>query len=148
MGKNGGKKTPRYAQSPQPEKKPKFNDDAKVKGAPLSWRFSHHDKEGPFAWPKIYESGDLQQVVERLAAVEGLKEEDLGAAGSHPIELHKLCKDARDRLTHLSHDDLDTVFSLRVTGEKRVICIHHGNIMRVLWFDPDHQVCPSHKKHT
>lgn len=148
MSKGGKIKAPRYAREPETEKKPKFSEDARVKGAPLSWRFSHHDREGPFRWGAVFENGDLHEVIERLASVEGLTEQDLARDGSHAIELHKLCKDARDRLTHLQHDDLDTVFSLRVSGAKRVFCIHHGNIMRVLWYDPEHKVCPAPKKHT
>ena len=146
MGK-GKSKGPKVAKVPTPEKKPKFGDP-KVKGAPLSWRFSHCDRNGPFSWLSIYDQGHLQEVVERLAAVEGLSEQELGADGSHAIELHKLCKEAQDRLTELQHDDLDSLFSLRVSGKRRVFCIHHGNIMRVLWYDPEHQVYPSHKKHT
>jgi hypothetical protein len=147
VGKGGKDKTPKYAKEPEAQKKPKF-EDKKVKGAPLSWRFSHHDREGPFQWSKVFENGDLQEVMIRLASVEGLAEHELAQDGSHPIELHKLCKEAQDRLTHLRHDDLDTVFSLRISGPKRLYCIHHGNIMRVLWYDPDHQICPSPKKHT
>jgi hypothetical protein len=141
------KKQPRYKVEPTVEKKPKF-DDSKVKGAPLSWRFSHGDKDGEFSWNNLYLSGDLQEVIERLAAVEGLSEQKLGEDGSHSIEIHKLSKPARERLEAMQHDDLDSVFSLRVSGQKRIFCIHHGNIMRVLWYDPKHEVCPSVKKHT
>jgi uncharacterized phage-associated protein len=29
-----------------------------------------------------------------------------------------------------------------------VWCIRHLNVMRILWWDPDHLVCPSVMKHT
>lgn len=141
-------KAAKWDKDPTPQKKPKFSGDPKVKGAPIVWRFSHADRDGPFRWPAIYESDCLREVVERLAAVEGLNEKQLGDAGSHSIDLIKLSQEAKDRLTEIKHDDLDSLFSLRVNGKLRIFCIHHQNIMRVLWFDPDHKVCPSEKKHT
>jgi hypothetical protein len=139
---------PKTAVVPTVKKAAKFSNDPDVKGGPISWRFSHADKGGPFPWTCFEDAATMTEVMERLSNVEGLSETALRESGSHPIDVYKLSKDARTRLEQLEHDDLDSIFSLRVTGERRVICIHHGNIMRVLWYDPKHQVCPSIKKHT
>ena len=146
MGKKD--KRPKAEFSPVATKSVKFSTDPSFKGGPISWRFSHADKGGPFAWTCFDDPAVLSEVMERLVNIEGLEEHKLREAGSHPVETHKLSKEARDRLVELQHDDLDTLFSLRVTGERRVFCIHHGNIMRVLWYDPKHEVFPSKLKHT
>jgi hypothetical protein len=48
----------------------------------------------------------------------------------------------------LKLDDLDTLFSFRVTGATRVFGVVRREYLRVLWYDPDHKVCPSKLKHT
>ncbi|MCA2378613.1 hypothetical protein ATU3C_17805 [Agrobacterium genomosp. 3 str. RTP8] len=146
MGKKD--KKPRVARQPEPQKKPKFHSDPSVKGAPIVWRFSHADKGGPFAWTALADPAEFFEVIGKLAEIETVSENDLMRAGSHPIPLHSLCKDAQDRLVELQHDDLDELFSIRLKGTMRVFCIHHANVMRILWYDPEHKVCPSQLKHT
>lgn len=141
-------KQPKTAHNVAVKKAAKFASDPSFKGGPISWRFSHADKGGPFPWTCFDDAEITAGILSHLTNVEGLSESDLLKGGSHPIELHKLSKEARDRLEELQHDDLDTLFSLRVKGQERVFCIHHGNIMRVLWYDPEHKVCPSKLKHT
>ncbi|MDX0512717.1 hypothetical protein GOL41_26310 [Sinorhizobium medicae] len=141
-------KQPKVAQAPIVRKTAKFETDPTIKGGPISWRFSHADKAGPFAWTCFEEAAIMGDVLTHLTNVEGLSEKDLINGGSHAIEVYKLSKPARDRLEELQHDDLDSLFSLRMTGKRRIFCIHHGTIMRVLWYDPEHQVCPATLKHT
>ena len=46
------------------------------------------------------------------------------------------------RLEAMGQDDIDSVMSLGVTQIGRVFGIMDHNIMKVLWWDPDHLVCP------
>jgi len=71
-----------------------------------------------------------------------------GGTGSHPIPKNDLVKVAQDRLTTLRMDDLDDVFSLRLSNTKRIFGVRVENILKILWYDPDHHVCPSPKKNT
>lgn len=68
--------------------------------------------------------------------------------GSHFIETSALSKPARNRLMEIQQDDVDQVYSLRVTGRRRIFGIRDGGVLRILWWDPDHDVCPAAKKHT
>lgn len=88
---------------------------------------------------------DAQAVMERMAAFEGMTWADILEAGCHKIELYKLEKAARDRLVTIGHDDLDDLMSFRITGPKRIWCVTSGSIMRVLWWDPGHQVYKTEK---
>jgi len=142
------RKTPKYSHEPKPVRQARYANDPSVRGTPLAWRFSHSDRNGPFAWTRVYASGDQNAVMERLSDFETVSETELREEGSHFVELSQLGREASERLFALRLDDLDCLFSLRISGPKRVWAVHQGGLMRVLWYDPEHQVCPSFKKHT
>jgi hypothetical protein len=86
--------------------------------------------------------------MERLQCFETMSDREIGESGSHPIAIESLSKPAQQRLVAIQEDDIDVLMSFRITGPKRVFCIREREVMRVLWYDRDHQVCPSVKKHT
>lgn len=65
----------------------------------------------------------------------------------HEICMDSLCKEARQRLQQLKLDDFP-LFRFRFDGLKRLYGIRMGRFFQVLWWDPQHKVCPSQKKHT
>ena len=66
----------------------------------------------------------------------------------HPVPVADLVKPARDRLEVLKLDDLDELVRFRLAGTERVWCVRFDNVMYLLWWDPNHEVCPSAKKNT
>jgi hypothetical protein len=140
-------KVAKHLQNPEPRKRPKSRDH-EIDGFPLAWRFSGCDKGGPFSWAALDHGAPFREVIERLQEFETKQWAEIINTGSHPVEIHKCEKPAKDRLAEIKQDDLDELMSFRISGTKRVWCIKDGNIMRVLWWDPDHQVCPAHLKHT
>jgi len=66
----------------------------------------------------------------------------------HPIALGDLCKDAQERVRELSLDDYEELFSFHFAGRERLWGIEIHHVFHVLWWDPDHQICPSEKKNT
>jgi hypothetical protein len=136
-------KQPKFVEKPKVVKVPKWTGDNVIAGTnPLSWRFSHRDTGGPFGWQET-SSEKLAGVIARFAELEGMTWEQIKATGSHPIECARLCEAARARLVAIGHDDLDEMMSFRVMGAVRVWCIHDTSIMRVLWWDPKHEVYPT-----
>ncbi|GFO82208.1 MAG: hypothetical protein A49_18350 [Methyloceanibacter sp.] len=71
-----------------------------------------------------------------------------GPSGSHFVNFEKLCPAAQKRLGELEKDEQGALFSVRIQGKMRVWGIRDVGILRILWFDPNHQVCPSKKKGT
>lgn len=67
---------------------------------------------------------------------------------SGPVNIGALCLQARKRLSQIGQGDLDELTSLSLTGTQRVWGIRDVGVLTVLWWDPDHLVCPSLKKHT
>lgn len=86
--------------------------------------------------------------MEKLYEFEKLDSDTLRKQGSHQVELARLVKRARERLEQIKQDDVDYLMSFRITGKNRIWCIDDRNIMNVLWWDPDHSVCPSLQKYT
>lgn len=140
-------KRPRVAQEPQPKKQPRALEPT-VHGGPLAWRFSACDRAGAWAWTDLEIPNKYKEVMEKLHQFETKNWNDIIRGGSHPIAINDLARDARTRLRDIKQDDVDELMSFKLTGKNRVWCIKDRNIMKVLWWDPDHTVCPSKKKHT
>jgi hypothetical protein len=140
-------KIAKHQQNPAPEKRAK-SSDPQIDGSPLAWRFSACDKDGPFSWMNLEHGEPYRQVMERLHEFETKTWDEIIKTGSHPIEVYKCEKAAKDRLADIKQDDIDELMSFRVTGRKRVWCIRDRNIMRILWWDPDHKICPAYLKNT
>ena len=86
--------------------------------------------------------------MEKLYEFECKNWDEIRRSGSHPILIGDIAKAARDRLRVLRMDDVDELMSFRISGTQRVWCLQRLNIMKILWWDPDHKVCPATKKHT
>lgn len=112
------------------------------------WRFSSVDRGGPFSWSRLDKPDEYKEALEKLHQFETMASQDLDQQGSHVVELSSCCKEARDRLLEIKRDDVDELMSFRLTGKIRVWCTMVGSVMSVLWWDPEHKVCPSLKKGT
>ena len=138
MGKKD--KQVKIAERPQPIKVAKF-DHSHIEGMPLAWRFSGCDTAGPFAWTNLIDP-EYKLVIEKLHEFEVKTWNEIAATGSHKIEAYRIEKSARDRLTVIEQDDIDELMSFRLNGTNRVWCIQMHNVMRVIWWHPNHQVYP------
>jgi len=114
-----------------------------------AWRIGRLEMRDPFGWHQLDEA-TLHDVRGKLAHFEKMTlNEIFGVARdrNHPVPVGKLCSAARSRLSELRLV-VDQVYSLRLSGEQRVWAILIENVLHLLWWDPEHSVCPSHKKHT
>lgn len=114
------------------------------------WRFCRMQFDGPWNWNGCKRKHWLK-VLERLKALEQMTLDTIISDDeSHSIPVGDLVRRARDRLVTISLDDVDGLFSLRVEGRMRVWAIQMGSssTLELLWFDPNHEVCPSKKRHT
>ena len=106
------------------------------------------DEQGPFGWHQCTDHSKYFELLKRKKNLEGLTREEFSKTGSHPIATARLEKAARERLVELKYDDFEQIFSVRLTGKNRFWCIADENVMRVLWWDPNHEVYIVEKKHT
>ncbi|HEY6322136.1 MAG TPA: hypothetical protein VJA16_11310 [Thermoanaerobaculia bacterium] len=157
MAKNRNRKKPKHRFPPaattaaQPAKVPR-------EGAPVDYRASH--PIWSFAILDFYaEVGgwvhlspdDRDQLLARFQRWEKMTWHEILAEGgkkNHLIDVDRCCDKSRERLEVRHLDDRDQLMSLSVTGKKRGIGILEGAVFSILWWDPGHDVCPSHMKHT
>lgn len=70
------------------------------------------------------------------------------ARNNHPIDVASCCPESQRRLKANGLEDLDQLVSLRVNSTARVIGIRDRATFKILWWDPNHEVCPSQLRHT
>ena len=110
------------------------------------WHVGSMDWDGPYGWAALTDPALVRELWERLRAFESMSWVEIEQqGGSHNVEIAKLSAEARQRLVELRQDDVDELFSLRMTGRRRVWGFREANVLRFLWWDPDHQVCPVDK---
>lgn len=120
----------------------KFEGDGKP-----SWRFSTVDLGGEFKWP----SGTYVElkIINKLHHFDSMPWDEIEGNRHHFLDKSPLSKKAQERLCEIQKDDFaDSVFSIALEGKVRIIMIREGDLAKLLWYDPSHQVCPSPKKHT
>ena len=146
-----GKKTPRrVANVPQFQKHPRGGELVEViQKKHFCWRVEEIDWDGPWGWSKATHDEILRTIIPRLHNYESMTWAEMeGPSGSHAIEFDQLCAEAQARLGEIGRDQLERLFSVRITGEQRVWGFKDIAILRVIWWDPMHAVGPSEKKHT
>lgn len=101
----------------------------------------------PFGWHLI-DGKLLLEIRDKLRNFESMTWGEIMGRESHLVPTKSLCKKAIERLAELNLDELEELFSLRLSGRERVWGVLEHNVLTLLWWDPDHEVCPSLKKHT
>ena len=124
-------------------RKPQQSDEREY----VCWRFSIMDRGGPFSFEGV-KAKVWKRILEKLRQWDSMTWGEIEGPENHAISVEQLSPQARNRLMEINQDDIDEVFSLRLTGRERLIGIRDRHVLRVLWWDPEHGVCPSSKKHT
>jgi hypothetical protein len=113
-----------------------------------AWHVRILDRGGPWCWDSI-DTGVLWEIIHsKLSNYEKMKWSEIEGPRNHFIQVPQLIPEARARLAEIDQDDTDSLFSLHLDGKKRILGIRDGHVLKILWWDPDHQVCPSPKKYT
>ena len=113
----------------------------------VCWQFSLMDLAGPFSCMDI-RTDEWQVILAKMRLWENMTWNEIEGRRDHSISVDSLSDTARKRLLDIQLDDIDEVFSLHIDGKKRLFGIRDRNIFKVLWWDREHKVCLSPKKHT
>ena len=155
------KKTPKIKAEPNVSKIPRNSEEpANYKRHPISWQLGSIDSESNWGI-QIFNSErtcnlfwtDIYPKIKHFEAKtwHEIEKERTGSRGKskhHSVNISDIIPDAQKRLEDLKLDDIDSLFSMRLTGEQRIWGIRNFSYMQVLWFDLKHEICPSKKKHT
>lgn len=145
------RKRPHEKEKASSRKRPveKVNADSYLNHNPI-WRFyksdDSHDK-----WGLKSNCNFNEELLDRLEDLESMTWSDIKIGAkkeNHFINISELCREAQKRITDDLKLDVDQLFSIRVTGRKRLWGILEQGVFSIIWYDPNHEVCPSLKKHT
>jgi len=143
-GSKANKRTVRIADSTERER--------------ILWDFGNVDNGGEFAFSidRIEADGNLRNIFSKMinyatmtwADVRG-QTHDNAKSKCHFLDMDSLSGSARRRvMIKISEENVDKIFSFALTNKLRVIGVRDGRIFHVIWYDPEHEFCPSLKKHT
>ena len=91
-----------------------------------------------------------KNVLNKMRSYETMKWEEINRkTGSHYVPVDRLNPEAQTRLLGMRQcEELDDVYSLRLGSKPRLFGILNSQVLKILWYDPDHLICPSNKRHT
>lgn len=147
MAKGGKKRVPSSASvdDVRGSKQPRTTEGVDFRGLTPVWRVGRLEMVDPFGW-HVLDARGVEDVRLRLKDFESMTWMEILVGGRkqhHPIQVDRLCKAARDRLAELELDQIEELVSLRVNARARIFGIRDANVLDVLWWDPDHAICPS-----
>ena len=113
-----------------------------------SWKFEYLDREEWSATKYIIEIIPKLTDYERMtwAEIDGTPRSSKGSK-HHFIDVEDIIKEARDRLLEL-HMHYNQLYSIALTGKRLLWGILEDGVFSIVWYDPEHKICPSLKKHT
>lgn len=114
------------------------------------WKFRRVDHDGQWGFDAV-PGPTVTEIIKALASFESMTFHELFHQGDEPGKHYgpeSLCKAAQDRLVELRHDDETQISRLRIGSTKRLYGFVRDDAFEILWWDPNHQVCPSTLKHT
>jgi hypothetical protein len=101
----------------------------------------------PYGWHEV-DGATLLYIREKLKLFESMTLNEILGPNHHKVRIDQLCSTAQSRLAELRLDDVEELISLRLTGRQRVWGVLEHNVVILLWWDPEHQVCPSLLRNT
>jgi hypothetical protein len=113
-----------------------------------SWKICSMDMNGRWGWKKLDYQTLIDHIIPQMKNFETMKWNEILNRNSHEVSTSLIIPDAYKRLIELSLDEFDYLVSMRLSGKMRLWGIRNKSTLRVLWWDPLHEICPSSLKHT
>lgn len=115
-----------------------------------AWRLNLLEMCDPFGW-HVLDEQKVREIRQKLANFESMTMREIfvvNRSNNHPVKFADLCAGARERLWKLNLEDTEEIHSLRLSGAERVWGIRELNVLNLLWWDPDHLICPAPLRNT
>lgn len=121
------------------------------------WIFDKIDRSGDYAFDVSREDFNHKLVLEKIIEYASMSWIDVkqqthgqkGKSKNHYYPLNEMSSTAQKRFVQLGLDEYgDSIFSFAVSSVVRIIGYRENEYFHVLWYDAQHEVYPSKKKHT
>jgi hypothetical protein len=137
-------KRPKWADTPNPQKKvpPVVAPDYRDQNP--SWRVREMMMVDPFGWHRMT-APEIAKIHSRLGTLERstwreILQPSTGRRRHHYMPVDEICNAARQQLEDKKLADTDSLVSLRIGQSERVWGILQGASLLLLWWDPDHLI--------
>lgn len=132
--------------NPTSSNKPRvFEDVDALEGKNFTWAIHknyidiRHDEWG---WDNIKFREFVKIIVRRLNDLETMAWQEITKRTScHPMPVQNICSKAQSRINEL-FKDIDTLHQIDVSEFGRVWGFRDRSMFYLIWYDPDHTVCP------
>lgn len=114
-----------------------------------SWQIATIDKDGRWGWGNLDPRVLWDVIFSKVSSFETMTWADIkSGTGSHSIPVSDIIQEAQNRLFEINQNDVDKLFSLRLSGTRRIWGIMDRHILKIIWWDPNHEICPSDLRYT
>ena len=115
-----------------------------------AWKLDLFDADGPWGRGRFTTGQFWNEILPKLREYERRSWKEILADRSreHSTPTYKLTKQAQKRLRDIKLDDIDQLFRFRLSARQRLWGKRAGHIFQILWWDPEHEIYPTEKKHT
>lgn len=146
-GNPSAKKQAKNAIEPKAKKHPPDREPKSFDGTYVQWSFKYFDNhewfDGNHKTVPFTKIGNHMTSYERMTWAQIRRQKR-----DHAIEPDCIIPEAWKRLIALELNDYDELWRFRFGSEPRIWGLKIKSVFYVLWWDPQHKICPSPKKHT
>ncbi|MDP8210970.1 MAG: hypothetical protein P9M05_09150 [Candidatus Stygibacter australis] len=117
--------------------------------SPIVWKLNLIvcDPKRKWNWCECGENSKYLFILKKLGELEQLSFHELNqSAPHHFVKIDKIVKKVpkvSKELEILQLDDELSLFSLKISPRERIWCKAFGNQLSIVWYDPNHEICPS-----
>ena len=119
-----------------------------IDGMPkFSFRFADFEDRVDWSWPSDSTTIEILKFISEVSKNEWreiLMQNSGGHKKHHHHEFASVCKEARDLIALMKHDErFEELFRFRLTGKKRLWGFKQGEVFYPLWWDAEHKIYPT-----
>lgn len=141
-------KRARRNRNPQSRKRATSPPIVPTQNRKLVWKVAGIDDNSPWGWNQLSCPDFLKNIWDKMRNFETMTWGEILRRNHHAIAVNDIIKPAKNRLEQLGYDDQAELISFHITGRQRIWAIRSGEEAFLLWWDPNHEICPSHLRHT
>lgn len=136
------------------EKQTVKNENYESENKLVIWRFDMIDRNGSFAFDLNRDDFNHKEVMEKMLEYSTMtwadirkQTHDRGKSKHHFLDAENLSPETKERINKMKLEQYsDMIFSFALQNKLRIVGIREREHFHVLWYDPNHEICPSKKK--
>ena len=134
--------------NPRQRKEPASAPIVSTQNRKLVWKVARIDDNSPWGWNQITCPDFLRNIWNKMRNFETMTWGEILGRHHHAIAVNDIIEPAQNRLEQLGYDDQAELVSFRLSNTERIWAIRSGEDAFLLWWDPNHEICPSYLRRT